>query len=303
MSVPRMSSILFELDFDGWAREQRASTDDPLVPLPGVLPRPPGHPTPRSKRRRSRDRGSHAPPRGGGPPTPGTTTGARSGGSGGTGGARAVAPTPSSRALLRPTGQPDALASRPRCQALDLPTPPAWSTPYRRGDHCPRGPLGEGEPDLGISSHPRRARHHGRHDRPIQRLGDTETPRCRPIATAVGTDLGGVPRCTSQGSDRVRLLPRRHGAPPSALRARLHPPRQPSRTNRRNHHHAGRRLGHPAGSKPLDAARRRGTCGQVPHPRSRYEVHQLLRRRLRRRRHQDHQVPSSSTAPTPSASV
>jgi hypothetical protein len=51
LSVPRMSSIGCELDFDGWRRARRASgTVTPLVPLPRVLPHPPADPPHRSQR-------------------------------------------------------------------------------------------------------------------------------------------------------------------------------------------------------------------------------------------------------------
>ena len=36
-------------------------------------------------------------------------------------------------------------------------------------------------------------------------------------------------------------------------------------------------------------------AAQVPHPRSRHQVHRFLRRRLRRRGHQDHQEPGPGT--------
>src|SRR5579875_2224699 len=72
-------------------------------------------------------------------------------------------------------------------------------------------------------------------DRSIQCLGNLEAPWYRPIATAVGTDLCGGLRCTSERPDRVHVLPRRDRAASSALHARLHPPRHPSRAHRWRH--------------------------------------------------------------------
>jgi hypothetical protein len=49
LCVPKTSSTGGELHFDAWRWAQRASGSDPVVPLPGVLPHPPAHPTRRSQ--------------------------------------------------------------------------------------------------------------------------------------------------------------------------------------------------------------------------------------------------------------
>ncbi len=86
-------------------------------------------------------------------------------------------------------------------------------------------------------------------------------------------------------------LRRRHGSPPQALRPRVHPTRHASRPDRRHHFESAGQLGEPAGPQHVDGARRAGERCQVPHPRSGCQIHRLLRRRLRRRGHQDHQDP------------
>ena len=99
--------------------------------------------------------------------------------------------------------------------------------------------LAKENPDLGLPSHRGRAHHHGYCDRPLQRLGDLEAPRHRAVAAVIGTDLGGVPCRTGERTDGLRLLPCRHGAPPTALRARVHPPRHTPCPDRRRHRQAG----------------------------------------------------------------
>jgi hypothetical protein len=56
-------------------------------------------------------------------------------------------------------------------------------------------------------------------DRRLERLGDPEASRRRAVAATVRSNLGGVPRHSGEGTDRLRLLQRRHRAPPPALRA------------------------------------------------------------------------------------
>ena len=47
--VPRMPSIAYEQHPDAWTQARRASSDDPLIPLPDVLPCPSADPTDRSQ--------------------------------------------------------------------------------------------------------------------------------------------------------------------------------------------------------------------------------------------------------------
>ena len=127
-------------------------------------------------------------------------------------------------------------------------------------------------------------------------MGDPEAPRRRALAAEVGANLGGIPRSAGAGPARLRLLQRRHGATPSALRALLHPPRQLTYPDRRRYGRAGHRLGDPAGPEHPHGARRPGGGGQVPHLGSGHQVRQVLRRRLRRRGHQGHQDPRPGAA-------
>ncbi len=155
---------------------------------------------------------------------------------------------------------------RARRQALDVPTRSARSTGHREGNYRAHPPLGEGEPDVGLPADPRRALDLGRHHRRVERLGDLEAPRHRAVTAAIGTELGGVPHCAGERVDGVRLLQRRHGPPPAALRARPHRPRHAPRPDRRRDREASCRMGDPAGSQPLHGARRPGERGEVPHP-------------------------------------
>ena len=81
---------------------RQPSADVPLVPLPGVVPCPPAGPALLPHRHEYRDRGGHAPPRCGGPPTPGVPSGAATCRPRAALCAGAAAPTPATRALLRP---------------------------------------------------------------------------------------------------------------------------------------------------------------------------------------------------------
>ncbi len=47
---------------------------------------------------------------------------------------------------------------------------------------------------MGLTSHPRRAHHHGPRHRRLEHLGDPEAARCRTVTAAIGTNLGEVPR-------------------------------------------------------------------------------------------------------------
>ena len=75
VSVPRMPSMACDQRFGAWLQARRASIREPLVPLPGVLSRPPAHPTGGSQRHGSRHRGRNAAPRGDGAPTTGPPIG------------------------------------------------------------------------------------------------------------------------------------------------------------------------------------------------------------------------------------
>ena len=123
------------------------------------------------------------------------------------------------------------MAPGPRCEALDVPARPTRSAGHPDGNH--------------------RRHHH----RTFERLGDLEVTRHRAVTTQVRTYLGRAPLHAGEGTHRVRLLPCRHGSPPPALRAHVHPPRHAARTARRRDRQAGRELGDPAGPQPLDGDR------------------------------------------------
>ena len=119
-------------------------------------------------------------------------------------------------ACLPPADVSDASSSsrQPCCAGTGTSSPSAGPTRtagpadrHREGNHRARPAVGEGEPDLGLPPHPRRARHHGHRHRPLERLGDLEAPRRRAVTAAIGTHLGGVPRRPSEGTHGVRLLP------------------------------------------------------------------------------------------------
>jgi hypothetical protein len=95
-------------------------------------------------------------PRGCGAATPGCPAAGRLGRPGGAGWPGAAAATSSLAGLVRAAGDAAALASRPGAAPLDLPAP-AWSA--APGERVARAGVatGQGEPDLGVSPHPRRA--------------------------------------------------------------------------------------------------------------------------------------------------
>jgi hypothetical protein len=64
--------------------------------------------------------------------------------------------------------------------AMDAFPRPSGSTFHRQGNHCPGTPVGEGEPDLGLSSHSRRTAHHGNRHRRLEHLGDPQAPAIKP---------------------------------------------------------------------------------------------------------------------------
>ena len=172
LSVPRTPSVACDQHFDARPRARQASGSGPLVPLPGILPRPRARPTRLPHGHRSRHRGRHAAPRGRSTATPGPSAGAGTDGSGPAGGTRTAAPPQPSRQPFRPAGGLAALAPGPRHQTLGLPAPRSRSAGHREGNRHARPPVGEGESDLGLPPHPRRARHHGHRHRPLERLGD-----------------------------------------------------------------------------------------------------------------------------------
>jgi hypothetical protein len=79
--------------------------------------------------------------------------------------------------------------------------------------------------------------------------------------------------CCAQDDLAIEILILRHEVARS---------RHPSGPPRRGDGQSRRRLGHPAGPQPLLRPGGTDNTDQVPHSRSRHEVHCLLRRRLRR---------------------
>ena len=224
--VPRTPSMARELDFDARRLMRRASGDGPLVPLPGVLPRPPADPALLSQGHRSRDRGRHAAPRGGGAPTPGPPSGAAAGRPGR---ARRLCGD-CSLAGARVASS----SSRPPCCAgtgTSSPSAGPTHTAGPAGQPSPQGTtalvlrLAKENPTWGYRRIHGELATMGISIAALERLGDPEAPRHRALAAAIRADLGGVPRRPGEGPDRLRLLQRRHRAAPPALRALLHPPR------------------------------------------------------------------------------
>jgi hypothetical protein len=130
-----------------------------------------------------------------------------------------AAAAPSSLARdARAAGHAAALASRPGAAPLDLPVPARPPDGDSRASGV-GGAAGQGEPDLGIPPHPRRAAPARVQARGEHRVDHPAPRRCRSSADAFGGDLAAVPpraghRCAGGG-----LLHRGHGVVAAAVRA------------------------------------------------------------------------------------
>jgi hypothetical protein len=137
---------------------------------------------------------------------------------------------------------------------------------------------GEREPDPGVPSHPRGARHHGRRARALKRVGHLAPAWHRTSAKKLWANLVGVPRSPGNDQVGVRLLHRRHRPPGSPLRAVLHRDRHPAGLPRRRHRQPGGVVGHPTGPQACLGPFRAVPSNEVPAPGPRLEVHGRLRR-------------------------
>jgi transposase len=122
----------------------------------------------------------------------------------------------------------------------------------------------------------------------LQRNGLRPAPR----PTSV-TWRAGVPPRPSLQHRGDRLPHRRDGAPEDAVRLVRHRAAHSAGSTRRRHRPSERAVGGPASTGVFDEPRTRNARSDqvtsVPCSRSRQQVHPCLRRRLRRRRHPDHQ--------------
>ncbi len=97
---------------------------------------------------------------------------------------------------------------------------------------------------------------------------------------ANGSHLVGVPAGAGQGDHRVRLLLRRVGLAPTALRPGVHRAAHPTRVRHRLDGPPGFGLGQPAGQEPVHGPRRSPTACSIPDPRPGLQVLQPIRRGL-----------------------
>ena len=145
-----------------------------------------------------------------------------------------------------------------------------WTYPRRRPGRppIPAADAGAGaadgprEPQLGLPTHPGRAR---RPRPPRGRLDRLDDPARRagidPRAATVRTDLATVPARAGPRDPRGRLRPRRHRLPAPAVRPLRDRARPPPGAPRRDHRPPHRRLGDPAGPQPAHGPRRRTPTG------------------------------------------
>ena len=131
-------------------------------------------------------------PRACGAATPSDAAAARLGRPGGAGRTRTAAPTSGVAGLVRAAGDAAALASRPGAAPLDLPAPARPPDGDSRASGV-GGAAGQGEPDLGIPPHPRRAAPARVQARGEHRVDHPAPRRCRSSADAFGDDLAAVP--------------------------------------------------------------------------------------------------------------
>ena len=109
--------------------------------------------------------------------------------------------------------------------------------------------------------------------------------RHRPRPSPRRAELARIPAHPSTRHSGHGLLLRRHAAGAPALRPvrsrARHPPRAPPRSHREPH----QSLGHPPSPQPAERPRQPRGSVQVLDPRSRQQIHQRLRRRVRQRSH------------------
>jgi hypothetical protein len=134
---------------------------------------------------------------------------------------------------------------------------------------------------MGLPQDPRRAGQ-ARHRRVGHRDPDpTSSPRPRPCSARVGAELEPVPSSPSSGDPRLRLLHGGDRTAADAVRAVFHRAWDPSRPHRGRHGEPKLGMGHPAGPEPRHEPRRRATV-PLARPRSRRQVHEILRRGVSR---------------------
>src|SRR6266511_3752003 len=156
------------------------------------------------------------------------------------------APTPSPGH----TRHPAALASSPDQSPLDASPPPTRPAIDIPGAAAPDRADGSGQPDLGLSAHPRRtppARLQGRAE---HRVAAAQTRRRRSCTAPRGSDLAAVPGHAGPEPARVRLLPRRHGAAQAPVRAVRDRGRQSAGPHSGGDSQHDRSVGHAAGPEP-----------------------------------------------------
>src|SRR5689334_7806068 len=194
------------------------------------------------------------------------------------------------------TPNPVALARRSRRPTLDLPAPPTGPTTHRSSDPSPGTEDGPRESSMGLQEDPGRAGRPRPHRRRIDRLDDPEERRPPSRASTSRADLATVPVRPGPRDPRDRLRPRRHRVPAPPLHPHRDRARASPRTPCRDHRTPHRGLGHPASPQPAHGAQRTRSPVPVPDPRPRQQVHQIIRRRLRGRRHPDHPRPGPGTS-------
>jgi hypothetical protein len=192
----------------------------------------------------------------------------------------AAAPTDPAR-VVRPARNAAALAPRPGPTPLELPTP-AWPPDSGGRASAPGAAAGQGDPDLGLPSHPRRAVPawlQGQ-DRGQHRLGHPAPRWRRSRADAGGADLAAVPASPGQGRAGRRLRHRRHRLLAAAVRAVRDRGGQPPGPPAWGDTASSRGVGDAAGPQPGHGPQAPRRPVPVSHPGSGCEVHRRLRRRL-----------------------
>ena len=99
-----------------------------------------------------------------------------------------------------------------------------------------------------------------------------------------GHPLADIPARSGPRAAGLRLLHRRHDLPPALVRPVRHGSSDPARTHPRRDRPPRRLLDRSAGPQPTHGPRRPDQLLPLPHPRPRRQVHQRLRRDLRRAR-------------------
>ena len=198
-----------------------------------------------------------------------------------------VAP-PGAAPAARRYGRTPSCAGTATCSADATRPSPGTSALDARAPCVPSGlcvASGQGEPDLGLSPHPRRTRRSGSQGCRLYRVGDPQDRGHRSRTRPGLQQLGRLPALPGSRAPGLRLH-RDHYAERSApVHPCCHRARDSPRPHPRHHRPPHRGLGRSARPQPGHGPRRRRRGDRVPDPGQGHQVSRPVRPDPHRRRH------------------